>query len=157
MGKKISAGLLLYRVRHGKAEVFLIHPGGPYWKNKDEGSWSIPKGECDPDADLLAEAKREFVEETGMRVEGEFCKLSPVRQPGGKIVQAWVVEGDCDPAQLKSNTFVMEWPPRSGQWQEFPEVDRGGWFTCPEAREKLLKGQRPLVDELERMLENQRG
>jgi predicted NUDIX family NTP pyrophosphohydrolase len=151
MGKKVSAGILMYR-RRDEPEVFLVHPGGPYWKNKDKGAWSIPKGECDPDTDLLSEAKREFFEETGLRVEGEFQKLSPVRQPGGKIVHAWAVEGTLDPAVLKSNTFTIEWPPRSGRQQEFPEVDRGGWFTCSAAREKLLKGQRPLMDELERLV-----
>jgi predicted NUDIX family NTP pyrophosphohydrolase len=153
MGKKVSAGLLVYR-RRDEPEVFLVHPGGPYWKNKDEGAWSIPKGEYDVDtaADLLGEARREFFEETGMRVDGEFHKMSPVKQPGGKVVHAWAVEGDLDPASLKSNTFTVEWPPRSGQQQQFPEVDRGGWFTCSAAREKLLKGQRPLVDELERLL-----
>jgi predicted NUDIX family NTP pyrophosphohydrolase len=153
MGKKVSAGVLLYRLRHGEPEVFLVHPGGPYWKNKDDGAWSIPKGECDPDTDLLAEAKREFLEETGLQIDGEVLELSPVKQPGGKIVHAWALEGDCDPADLRSNTFTMEWPPRSGKQQKFPEVDRGGWFTCPAARVKLLKGQRPLVDELERVLQ----
>ena len=152
MGRKVSAGVLMYRIRRGDLQLFLVHPGGPYWKNKDEGAWSIPKGECDPSADLLGEAKREFMEETGVQVEGEFRELSPVKQSGGKIVHAWAVEGDCDPAQLRSNTFAMEWPPRSGQRQEFPEVDRAGWFSCSAAREKLLNGQRPLVDELERML-----
>jgi predicted NUDIX family NTP pyrophosphohydrolase len=158
MGKKVSAGLLVYRV-HGELEVFLVHPGGPFWKNKDEGAWSIPKGECDAetDADLLREAKREFFEETGMRVEGKFHKMSPVKQPGGKIVHAWAVEGDLDLASLKSNTFTIEWPPRSGQQQQFPEVDRGGWFTCSAAREKLLKGQRPLVDALERLVRESRA
>jgi predicted NUDIX family NTP pyrophosphohydrolase len=153
MGKKVSAGLLVYR-RRDEPEVFLVHPGGPYWTNKDEGAWSIPKGECDADtaADLLGEARREFFEETGMRVDGEFHKMSPVKQSSGKVVHAWAVEGDLDPASLKSNTFTVEWPPRSGQQQQFPEVDRGGWFTCSAAREKLLKGQRPLVDELERLL-----
>jgi predicted NUDIX family NTP pyrophosphohydrolase len=153
MGKKVSAGILLYRIRQGEPEVFLVHPGGPYWKNKDDGAWSLPKGECDPHTDLLGAARREFLEETGLQVEGEFRELSPVKQLGGKVVHAWAVEGDYDPTELRSNTFTIEWPPRSGRQQEFPEVDRGGWFTCPAAREKLLVGQRPLVDELKRVLQ----
>jgi predicted NUDIX family NTP pyrophosphohydrolase len=157
MGRKVSAGLLLYRIRQGDLEVFLVHPGGPYWKNKDEGAWTIPKGECDSDADLFAEAKREFLEETGMEVEGDFHKLAPIRQPGGKVVHAWAVEGDLDPGDLRSNLFTMEWPPRSGRQQEFPEVDRGEWFPLPAARSKLLAGQRPLLDELERGIRREAG
>jgi predicted NUDIX family NTP pyrophosphohydrolase len=157
MTKKVSAGLLVYRMRGGEPEVFLVHPGGPYWKNKDEGAWSIPKGECDPEVDLLREARRELFEETGMEVKGDFRRMTPVRQAGGKLVHAWAVEGDFDPTELKSNTFRMEWPPRSGQWREFPEVDRGEWFTCSAARQKLLKGQRPLVDELERLVQQSKN
>ena len=157
MGRKVSAGLLLYRFRQGDLEVLLVHPGGPYWKNKDEGAWTIPKGECGSDADLLAEAKREFLEETGAEVHGDFRKLAPVRQPGGKVVHAWAIEGDLDPAGLRSNLFTMEWPPRSGRQQKFPEVDRGEWFHLPSARRKLLAGQRPLLDELERLTHDEAG
>ena len=153
MGRKVSAGLLLYRVRQGDLEVFLVHPGGPYWKNKDEGAWTIPKGECDSAADLLAEAKREFLEETGTEVHGDFRQLAPVKQPGGKVVHAWAVEGDLDPGHLRSNLFTMEWPPRSGRQQEFPEVDRGEWVRLSSARSKLLAGQRPLLDQLEKLVE----
>lgn len=152
MGRRVSAGLLLYRIRQGDLEVFLVHPGGPYWKNKDEGAWTIPKGECDSDADLLAEAKREFLEETGVEVYGDFRELAAVRQPGGKVVHAWAIKGDLDPAGLRSNLFTMEWPPRSGKRQEFPEVDRGEWFLLPAAQSKLLAGQRPLLDELTRII-----
>ena len=153
MGRKVSAGLLLYRVRQSDLEVFLVHPGGPYWKNKDEGAWTIPKGECDSAADLLAEAKREFLEETGTEVHGDFRQLAPVKQPGGKVVHAWAVEGDLDPGHLRSNLFTMEWPPRSGRQQEFPEVDRGEWVRLSSARSKLLAGQRPLLDQLEKLVE----
>ena len=152
MKRKLSAGVLLYRLRPEGLEVFLVHPGGPFWKRKDEGAWSIPKGECLESGDLLAEAKREFREETGIELGGLYRPLSPVKQPGGKIVHAWAVEGDLDPSQLKSNTFTLEWPPRSGRQQAFPEVDRGEWFRLTAARTKLLVGQRPLLDELERML-----
>jgi predicted NUDIX family NTP pyrophosphohydrolase len=150
---KLSAGILLYRKRGGLLEVFLVHPGGPFWKNKDDGAWSIPKGECDEGADLLSEAKREFMEETGAALRGEFLPLTPVRQAGRKLIYAWAVEGELDPGKLRSNTFVMEWPPRSGQWQTFPEVDRGGWFSLPEARTKLLAGQQPLLQQLEKLVE----
>jgi len=124
-----SAGLLMYRHRGGILQVFLVHPGGPYWAKKDLGSWSIPKGEFTPDEDPLEAAKREFEEETGFSASGPFSPLTPIKQPSGKIVQAWAFEGDGDPSAIKSNTFSMEWPPRSGKYQEFPEVDRAGWFT----------------------------
>ena len=149
---KRSAGILLYRRRDGEIEVFLVHPGGPFWKNKDDGAWSIPKGECVGEVDLLANAKREFSEETGVELEGDFCPLAPVKQAGGKVVHAWAVEGNLDPADLTSNTFVMEWPPRSGNQQEFTEVDRGEWFMLSAARSKLLAGQWPLLDELQRLI-----
>ncbi len=149
---KHSAGLLLYRVRGGALEVFLVHPGGPFWSRKDLGVWSIPKGEIDEGEDPLEAARREFGEETGFRPDDMFRELAPVRQRSGKVVLAWAVEGDCDPAALRSNTFEMEWPPRSGLRQEFPEVDRAGWFSIPEAMEKILDGQRPLLAQLELLL-----
>jgi predicted NUDIX family NTP pyrophosphohydrolase len=149
---KNSAGLLLYRIRKAAIEVLLVHPGGPYWKNKDEGGWSIPKGEFLPEEDPLAAARREFFEETGVAIEGELRALKPLRQPGGKIVHAWAVEADLDPATIVSNPFEIEWPPRSGRLQSFPEIDRGAWFSLPEARRKILRGQVPLLEELAQML-----
>lgn len=145
---KASAGLLLYRQRNGEREVFLVHPGGPFWTNQDAGAWSIPKGEYTPDEDPLTAARREFTEETGLSISGEFVPLAPVKQPGGKTVTAWAVEGDCDPATIRSNTFQMEWPPRSGKTADFPEVDRAQWFTIPVALEKISQGQRNLLMQL---------
>lgn len=147
--KKISAGILVYRFTSGALEVFLVHPGGPFWAKRDQGSWSIPKGESDEGAGLLETAKREFREETGSPIEGEFIELTPLRQPSGKRVHAWAVDGEIDVSRVKSNTFSMEWPPRSGKQQEFPEVDRAEWFAMPEAYEKLLPGQRGFLEELE--------
>jgi predicted NUDIX family NTP pyrophosphohydrolase len=152
---KQSAGLLLYRVREGILEVFLVHPGGPFWAKKDLGAWSIPKGEIDEGEDPLEAARREFEEETGFRPGGMFRELAPVRQRSGKIVHAWAVEGDCESAAIRSNTFSMEWPPRSGRQQEFPEVDRAGWFGIPQAGENILDGQRPLLAQLERILRDE--
>jgi predicted NUDIX family NTP pyrophosphohydrolase len=149
MPKKQSAGILLYRIRAGVPEVFLVHPGGPFWARKDAGAWSIPKGEFEDGDDPLEAARREFLEETGSPVDGPFAALKPLKQGGGKVVHAWTVEGDIDAASIKSNTFSMEWPPRSGRQQEFPEVDRGEWFAMPQAREKLLEGQLGFLDELE--------
>lgn len=148
MPKKISAGILLYRRRGGAVEVFLVHPGGPFWAKKDLGAWSLPKGELAEGEDPLAAAKREFTEETGFPIEGEFRALRPLRQPSGKTVVAWAVEGDCDPAELRSNTFEMEWPPKSGKRQAFPEVDRAAWFPLEEARKRILAGQAAFLDEL---------
>jgi len=128
--------------------VFLVHPGGPFWAKKDAGSWTIPKGEYSAGEDPLDAAKREFREETGQAIDGLFQPLSEIRQAGGKIVTAWAVEGDIDPSTLRSNTFTVEWPPRSGKSRDFPEVDRGQWFTLAEARDKLLPAQCPLLDEL---------
>ncbi|HET7097847.1 MAG TPA: NUDIX domain-containing protein [Casimicrobiaceae bacterium] len=150
-GKK-SAGILLYRRSPTGIEVFLAHPGGPFWAKRDLGAWTVPKGEADADEDLLEAAKREFREETGARVDGAFVALSPARQPSGKVIHAWAVEGDIDAAAITSNTFAIEWPPRSGMSREFPEIDRAGWFTLAEAREKLLPGQVPLLDELTRIV-----
>lgn len=153
MAKKLSAGILVYRIRSGTPEVLLVHPGGPFWAKKDPGAWSIPKGEFDEGADPLETAKREFLEETGSPVSGKFIALEPLKQRSGKIVHAWAVEGDLDAASITSNTFSMEWPPRSGKQQEFPEVDRGEWFTIPAARKKLQEGQLGFLDELERSVE----
>lgn len=144
----VSAGILLFRSRGGALEVFLVHPGGPYWRNKDAGAWSIPKGVLEPGDDALAAAKREFLEETGAVPSGEFIALVPLRQRSGKMVHAWAVEGDIDAASITSNEFSMEWPSRSGKMQRFPEVDRGGWFALDEARAKMLSGQRGFLDQL---------
>jgi len=153
MAKVNSAGILLYRLHSGAPEVFLVHPGGPFWARKDAGAWSIPKGEYAPGADALEAARREFLEETGSPIAGDFSALTPLKQPSGKTVHAWAVEGDIDAATMVSNLFSMEWPPRSGRQQQFPEVDRGAWFTLPAAREKILAGQRPLLQQLEHLLE----
>jgi predicted NUDIX family NTP pyrophosphohydrolase len=142
----------MFRRRAGAPQVRLVHPGGPFWAKKDQGAWSIPKGEYEPGEDPLVAARREFTEETGIVPEGEFVALTPLRQAGGKIVRAFAIEGDCDPQAIRSNTFVIEWPPRSGRQQEFPEVDRAGWFPLEEAKQKLLAAQAALVEELERLL-----
>ena len=146
---KRSAGLLLYRRRNGALEVFLAHPGGPFWVRKDLSAWTIPKGEYEPDEEPLTAAKREFEEETGFKVDGEFVNLGTVTQTSGKIVSAWAVEGDCDPAKLVSNFCEVEWPPRSRKMIEIPEVDRGEWFSMAEAREKIFTSQRPFLERLE--------
>ncbi len=150
-----SAGLLLYRKVSGSLEVFLVHPGGPFWAKKDEGAWSIPKGEIAEGEDALEAAKREFREETGFAVDGTFEALEPVKQAGGKTVYAWSIEGEVDASAIRSNTFSMEWPPRSGKMREFAEVDRGGWFDLAAARTKILKGQMPLLDQLQKKMERQ--
>jgi predicted NUDIX family NTP pyrophosphohydrolase len=138
----------MYRYRDDSLEVLLVHPGGPFWKGKDERAWSIPKGEYQQDEEPLEAAKREFWEETGIGAEGLFSPLSTLKQPGGKKITAWAFEGDCDASSVKSNTFSMEWPPRSGKQAEFPEVDKAAWFAVNEARDKLVKGQVAFVDEL---------
>ncbi|HSE86710.1 MAG TPA: NUDIX domain-containing protein [Candidatus Binatia bacterium] len=153
MAKKESAGLLMYRLRNSTLEVFLVHPGGPYWVKKDLGAWSIPKGEFEGGENRLDAAKREFQEETGFRPEGNFVALKPIKQPGGKVVHAWALKGDFDAKTIVSNTFSMEWPPRSGKRQEFPEVDRAEWFTMDVAKEKILKCQVSLLEELSQMIE----
>jgi predicted NUDIX family NTP pyrophosphohydrolase len=145
---KESAGLLLYRIQGSTLEVFLVHPGGPFWKNKDAGAWSIPKGEPQLGEAPLAAAIREFAEETGASLVGDFRTLPSIRQAGGKLVHAWAIAGDLDPATLTSNDFEMEWPPRSGQRAHFPEVDRGAWFALDEARARINKGQAALLDAL---------
>ncbi len=138
--------------RRWELEVFLVHPGGPFWAKKD--AWTIPKGEYDPSEDPLAAAEREFKEETGFESHGPFIPLGETRQPSGKIVTAWAFEGDCDPASLKSNTCMVEWPPRSGKQLEIPEVDRGAWLTIDQARPKIFKGQDKFLDRLAQSLEN---
>lgn len=149
---KQSAGILMYRRAEGELLVLLVHPGGPFWAKKDLGIWSIPKGEYAGGEDPLAVAVREFAEETGTTPEGEFRPLGEVVQRGGKKVRAWAVEGEFDPAELKSNVFAIEWPPKSGRKQSFPEVDRAAWFPVEQARERILPSQRELIDRLERML-----
>lgn len=147
MAKK-SAGLLLYRRKEDSLEVMLVHPGGPFWRKKDKGAWTIPKGEFD-DEDPLEAAKRELKEETGVAPpDGTYLTLTPIKQKNGKVVHAWAVEGDFDPAKLQSNEFETEWPPKSGRMQKFPEVDRAEWFAPDIAKQKMLVGQGALVDEL---------
>jgi predicted NUDIX family NTP pyrophosphohydrolase len=143
-----SAGILLYRRHDAQWQVLLLHMGGPLWARKDDGAWSIPKGEYADDEPPLQAAQREFFEETGAHVHGPFVSLAPVRQGSGKVVTAWAVEGDFDPAQLRSNTFSMEWPPRSGRLQSFPEADRAAWYSIPQARQKMVAGQAALLDQL---------
>ena len=152
MAQKASAGLLLYRLRDG-LEVFLIHPGGPFWSKRDFGAWSVPKGEFTAGDDPLHAAKREFTEETGFVIDGEFRRLAPVKQSGGKLVHAWAIEADCDASRARSNLFSVEWPPKSGRMQQFPEVDRAEWFAVDEARRRINKGQVALLDQLVSILE----
>jgi predicted NUDIX family NTP pyrophosphohydrolase len=147
MATKRSAGLLLYR-RRTHLEVLLVHPGGPFWAKKDAAAWSLPKGEFGEGENPLETAKREFTEETGFHVDGEFRPLEPLKQSGGKIVYAWAVEADCDAARIQSNLFAMEWPPKSGRTQRFPEVDRAAWFTIPEARKRIVVGQKGFLEQL---------
>ncbi len=143
----------MYRRRQGIVEILLAHMGGPFWAKKDLGAWSIPKGEFEPGEEVpLDAAKREFEEETGLAVTGEFIPLTPIKLSGGKIIHAWAVEGDCDASSIKSNTFMLEWPPRSGKQQAFPEIDRAEWFSLDEAKEKVTKGQRGLIEALRRIL-----
>ena|SRR5947209_16844137 len=144
---KRSAGLLLCRRREGEIEFFLVHPGGPFWATKDAAAWSIPKGLYERDEQPLDAAKREFSEETGLAVDGEFLPLGDFKQPGGKIISAWCVEADCDAAAVKSNLFTMEWPPRSGKMAEFPEIDRAAWFAPEVALLKILRGQKPILEQ----------
>jgi predicted NUDIX family NTP pyrophosphohydrolase len=145
---KRSAGLLMYRER----EVFLVHPGGPFWAKKDAGAWSICKGEYTEEEPPLEAAKREFQEETGFVAAGDFLELGSVKQAGGKLVSAWAFAGDFDPAKLVSNRCQIEWPPRSGRRMEIPEVDRGEWFSLGQAREKILPSQSPFLDRLAQLL-----
>jgi predicted NUDIX family NTP pyrophosphohydrolase len=154
---KISAGILLFRTRPAGVEVMLVHPGGPFWAKKDAGSWSIPKGLAEEGEDLLAAAKREFREETGMAIEGACLDLGRHKQPGGKTIVAWACEADFDTAALRSNTFAMEWPPRSGRMTEFPEVDRAAWYSIDDALETINKGQAPIIAALVKRLDAAAG
>jgi predicted NUDIX family NTP pyrophosphohydrolase len=151
--KKQSAGILLFRGSKADLEVFLVHPGGPFWARRDAGAWSIPKGEYSGDEDALAAAKREFQEETGVAVSGDFVSLGEVKQAGGKRVKAWALKHDLNPATFKSNTFELEWPQRSGKIREFPEVDAGNWFSLAVARGKIVKAQEELLTRLVDQLE----
>jgi len=152
--KKQSAGILLYRSTDPETEVLLVHPGGPFWKNKDAGAWTIPKGEFEESEEPLAAAIREFKEETGFTLQGEFIALTPIQQKAGKIVYAWAIEGDIDATKVKSNFFEVEWPPKSGKKQTFPEIDKAAWFTLAKAREKINSSQAALLDELSGRLTN---
>jgi predicted NUDIX family NTP pyrophosphohydrolase len=144
----------MYRLRRKHLEFLLVHPGGPFWAKKDHGAWVVPKGEIQPNEEPLAAAKREFEEETGIRPEGDFIPLGSVKHKGGKIVHAWAFEGDCDSSSLHSNTFSMEWPPRSGRQQEYPEIDRGEFFTVDVAREKINPAEYDLLLRLRDLLSN---
>ncbi len=152
MTLKQSAGLLLFKKTLRGPQIFLVHPGGPFWKNKDEGAWSIPKGEIEEHEEILKAAVREFREETGSPISGEFILLHPVKQKSGKIIHAWAVEHDIDVTKIVSNTFEMEWPPKSGKYQKFPEVDKGAWFSISDARKKIDGTQVEFINELEQRL-----
>jgi predicted NUDIX family NTP pyrophosphohydrolase len=147
-----SAGLLMYRRTSGVLQVLLAHPGGPFWRNKGDGAWTLPKGEYEAPEEALAAARREFAEETGFPAPGPFLPLGEVKQKSGKRVAAWAFSGDCEPGTLCSNSFEMEWPPKSGRRQSFPEIDRVQWFTLAEARIKILPAQRDFLDRLEAAL-----
>jgi predicted NUDIX family NTP pyrophosphohydrolase len=149
---KKSAGILLYRFRGKIPEMMIVHPGGPYWVKKDEGAWSIPKGEFGDDETPLEAATREFREETGQEVNGSFIPLTPVKQGSGKIIHAFALEHDLDTSIIKSNSFTMEWPPKSGKQKDFPEIDRGEWCTADLCRRKIIKGQLPFIEELLKIL-----
>jgi predicted NUDIX family NTP pyrophosphohydrolase len=152
LARKKTAGVLLYRLRNSAPEVFLVHPGGPFWVKKDLGAWSIPKGEFDEDEEPLNAAKREFQEETGFSMEGNFIGLAPRKQRSGKVIYAWALEGDCDAEAIKSNLFSIEWPPRSGNRREYPEVDRAGWFALELAKQKIVPGQIGFLEELHQII-----
>lgn len=152
---KTSAGILLFKKEKGSLYYFLVHPGGPFWRNKDLGAWSIPKGEILPDEDLLERALTEFKEETGKAIEGKFIELSPIKQKGGKIVYAWALEHHIDTTELYSNTFSMEWPPKSGKIIEITEVDQWEWFASEEAQQRINTAQKDFITELENIIKNQ--
>jgi predicted NUDIX family NTP pyrophosphohydrolase len=147
-----SAGILVYRRRPAGLEVFLVHPGGPFWAKKDQGAWSIPKGEFGDAENALDAARREFTEETGQTIDGEFLPLTPSKQPSRKIVHGFAIEGDVDADNIVSNEFELEWPPRSGVIRRFPEVDRGAWFAIAEAKKRVHAGLVPVLEELERLV-----
>jgi len=149
---KKSAGILLYRYYDNLPEVLLVHPGGPFWAKKDLGSWSIPKGEFEADEDPLDAAKREVEEETGLKVQGDFVELTPVKQKSGKVIYAWAVQGNLNAAEIKSNTFEIEWPPKSGKKKTISEIDKAAWFNMDEAKKKVIQGQVPIIIELETKL-----
>lgn len=149
---KKSAGILLYRRNAGELEVLLAHPGGPFWKKRDLGAWTLPKGEIDEGEDAYAAARREFTEETGFEVGEESTALEPLRQPSGKVIYAWAIEGDCNAAHARSIVFKMEWPPKSGKEEEFPEIDKVEWFAIPEAERKILPGQAPFLAQLQALV-----
>jgi predicted NUDIX family NTP pyrophosphohydrolase len=151
---KQSAGILVYRKRKNQIEIFLVHPGGPFWLKKDLGVWSIPKGEIEEGEEPFDVALREFKEETGQTISGKFVPLNSVKQKGGKIITAWAVEGDADQGKIISNTFEMEWPPKSGKMKAFPEVDKAEWFAINVAKEKINPAQIAFIDELLIKLEN---
>ncbi|WP_343638303.1 NUDIX domain-containing protein [Chryseobacterium sp.] len=151
---KTSSGILLFKKEKDSLYYFLVHPGGPFWRNKDSGAWSIPKGEILPDEDPLVRALTEFKEETGTTAEGQFIELSPIRQKGGKIVYAWALEGDIDTSDLYSNSFPLEWPPKSGKIIEIPEVDQWEWFASEEAQKRINPAQKDFITELESILKN---
>jgi predicted NUDIX family NTP pyrophosphohydrolase len=155
-GRKQSAGILLYRVNGSVVEVLLAHPGGPFWRRRDDGAWTIPKGEVEPGEDTLIAARREFAEEGGYWPPGDGLALGSIRRPGGKTVHVWAIEGDWEPSQLISDSFSLEWPPRSGRMQSFPEIDRADWFSLAEARRKILKGQAQFLSRLALELATQR-
>ena len=144
---KQSAGILAYRMKD-EVQVFLVHPGGPFFTNKDAGSWTIPKGEFTEDEEPLTAAQREFLEETGHQLSGDFLQLKSVKQKGGKVVHAWAVEQEIDELEIRSNSFEIEWPPKSKKFKSFPEVDKAGWFSVEEAKAKINPAQIPLIDEL---------
>jgi predicted NUDIX family NTP pyrophosphohydrolase len=148
-----SAGILVYRRRPSRLEVFLVHPGGPFWAKKDAGAWSIPKGEFAGAENALDAARREFTEETGQTISGEFLALTPAKQKSRKIVHAFAVDGDIDADNIVSNEFELEWPPRSGVMQRFPEIDRGAWFAIADAKKRVHAGLMPILEELERLLD----
>src|SRR5688572_27603607 len=154
---KVSAGLVMFKRGAQGLQVLLVHPGGPFFRNRDEGIWTIPKGELDGEEDPLDAAQREFAEETGLKPCGPFLPLGSIRQKAGKTVHAWGFEGDCDPASLASNEFDLEWPPKSGRFQSFPEVDRAEFFTVQQARQKINPAQMPLVETLQGMLAQTAG
>ncbi|WP_339627874.1 NUDIX domain-containing protein [uncultured Maribacter sp.] len=149
---KISAGIILYRLNNSDTEVLLVHPGGPFWVKKNMGSWSIPKGEIEPEEDLLEAAIRETKEETGIKSKGKFIALSPLKQKSGKIIHAWALQGNFDPLDLKSNSFEMIWPPKSGKNNVFPEIDKAAWFPLKEAKLRIVPGQIPFITELENLV-----
>ena len=145
---KKSAGILLYRKRNSHMEMFLVHPGGPFWRNKDAGAWTIPKGEFDDEEGALAAAQREFKEEVGVSISGDFIPLTPVKQKSGKIIYAWALEKDIDILEIKSNSFEIEWPPKSKQLKQFPEIDKGEWFSEKNAFEKIIPAQAAFIEEI---------